>query len=431
MAVDSNLISGAYRANRPTGVAEADIAKRTTKSITGSLNQYMQVEKAKYTKISNEFENYAQGVLDNSDLKGEEFSALYDDLMVNKSSYINADKRGRAMQIRDLNVLAQDYSSYKSLREDVAINIDSISPRFSNSIEGKKLIEVLSGDGKNLKPKDGKLGIEVDGEFMSINELKKYIKENTVDQGSRDALESFNIKVANNAYYNTKTTKALVQQQLISKGNLKSLAYDEMIPGRNFNIDLIESLVKKTYGQLGVDDSYFEGIQGVDASNGIDYEEAETIAYSLINDEALLKETLTDYYTTYINKQHRNANPTEETDEEFVSRLQANTLNNQPKVTETTNETTLKGGTTNSDNEFVPEDDKLKETNRQQLNQVRSIRSNMMKAYDQESVSNEEIIDYIEYMERKDDVIASDIYKPINLNQYLKKNLNKSLKPKK
>jgi len=335
------------------------------------------------------------------------------------------------MQIRDLNVLAQDYSSYKSLREDVAINIDSISPRFSNSIEGKKLIEVLSGDGKNLKPKDGKLGIEVDGEFMSINELKKYIKENTVDQGSRDALESFNIKVANNAYYNTKTTKALVQQQLISKGNLKSLAYDEMIPGRNFNIDLIESLVKKTYGQLGVDDSYFEGIQGVDASNGIDYEEAETIAYSLINDEALLKETLTDYYTTYINKQHRNANPTEETDEEFVSRLQANTLNNQPKVTETTNETTLKGGTTNSDNEFVPEDDKLKETNRQQLNQVRSIRSNMMKAYDQESVSNEEIIDYIEYMERKDDVIASDIYKPINLNQYLKKNLNKSLKPKK
>ena len=326
MAVDSNLISGAYQANQPTGVAEANAVKEVTQSITGSLNQYIQVEKDKVTKLSSEYEQYAQGVLDNSDLKGEEFSALYDDLMANKSSYISADKKGRAMQIRDLNVLAEDYDSYKSLREDVATNIDAMSPRFSNSVEGKKLITALSGDGKNLKPKDGKLGVEVDGEFMSISELKKYIQENKVDQGSKDALESFNIKVANNPNYNTKTTKALVQQQLISKGNLKSLAYDEMIPGRNFNIDLIESLVKKTYGDLGINDSDFDGIEGVDSSNGIDYEEAETIAYSLINDEALLKETLTDYYTTYINKQHGDANPPKvETNADMLQRIEDNT----------------------------------------------------------------------------------------------------------
>ena len=106
------------------------------------------------------------------------------------------------------------------------------------------------------------------------------------------------------------------------------MAYDEMIPGRNFHIDLIEDLIDKKYSDLGIDDSYFEGIKGVDASNGIDYEEAETIAYSLINDKPLLRETLTKYFSQHINNQVKKNNV--ESDEDFLQRLEDNTDDTQP-----------------------------------------------------------------------------------------------------
>lgn len=331
MAVDTTLIRGAYRANQPTGVPGVKEISDTATSVADMANQYMMAEKQKSNKLSDEFESYAQGVLENSDLKGQEFESLYDNLMNNKQSYIDGDKKSRAMQIRDLNVLAQDYDSYRTLREGMAVNIDNMSPRFSNSEDGKKLIQALSGDGKNLKPKDGRLGLEVDGEWMAMQDLGKYLQENTVDQVSKDRLEALNLNAVSNSAYNKSTTEARVRKDLVNAdANLKSMAYDEMIPGRNFHIDLIEDLIDKKYSDLGIDDSYFEGIKGVDASNGIDYEEAETIAYSLINDKPLLRETLTKYFSQHINNQVKKNNV--ESDEDFLQRLEDNTDDTQPSI---------------------------------------------------------------------------------------------------
>ena len=313
MAVDTTLISGAYKANAPLGVPGVEAITKGAKATSGLLNQFMVQEKAKSNKLNGEYEAYAQEVLNQSDLKGAEYSTLYDDLMSGKDDYLGGDKKSRAVKVRELGVMSEDYEAYKGIREDMALNMDKMSKRYSNSEEGSVLIKAMSGEGKNLETRDGRLGLEVGGEWKNMNELNILIEEGKIDEGSREALRAFEMLVIDSDTYKTGTTKNKIRNDLVGKGKLKSLAYDEMIPGRDFYTDLIEDLssAETTYGDLGIQDSDFADYEGVDISDGIQPEEAKIIADALVEDEALLEETLTNYYTSYINKQHTNAFPPE------------------------------------------------------------------------------------------------------------------------
>ena len=163
MAVDSTLVSGAYKANQPQGVVGVKEIAEIGGTISGGLNTYMAGVKAKHTIRNAEYDAFAESVLDNSDLVGEQYEALYDDLALGKEDFASADKKSRALQVRDLKAMAGDYADYKALREDIAINKDDLSPAFTNSPEGEMYLDILKGDGKNLVKKDGRIGVEVDG----------------------------------------------------------------------------------------------------------------------------------------------------------------------------------------------------------------------------------------------------------------------------
>jgi hypothetical protein len=261
----------------------------------------MNAKIAEHTIRNTEWDTYAQNVLDNSDLVGDQYSQLYDDIMNDKTTYANADKKTQDLMKRDLVVMASDYEDYKALREDVAVNLDDYSPAFTNSETGKAYLDILKGEGKKLIRKDGRIGIEVNGEFTSIAGIKQQLDNNKIDDTSIEALESFRIVARDSTKpFNYSNTKTDIMNNLIYKGSYNSLKNDEIIPGRIFRNDLATSLMNKTYSDLGIKEQDFEGIEGVNINDGISAVEAENIIANLEQNEAEMKEVMADYYTSYI-----------------------------------------------------------------------------------------------------------------------------------
>ena len=332
MAADSTLIRGAYKANAPQKLASVKGVSDITKSITSDLNNYIDVINAKHTVRNAEYETYAQSVLDNSDLVGEQYEALYDDLMAGKDGFASASKKDRDLQKRDLVAMAGDYEDYKALREDVAINLDDLSPAFTNSEDGKKYLDILKGEGKRLVNNNGRIGIEVDGEWQSISNIKQHIEDNKIDESSIDALEAFRIKTQDSEEdFNYNDTRTTIMNSLISKGKYNSLINDEIIPGRIFRNDLAESLMNQTYGDLGITNEDLREVEGVNIDDGIDADEAENIIAHLESDKVEMKNVLADYYTTYI-QNNGGSNDDSDVDESVVSN--DNTVEDSNEVAE-------------------------------------------------------------------------------------------------
>ena len=301
MAIDTTLVRGAYQANKPQGVVGVKEITDIGDSITGEINNYMASVKAKHTVRNAEYDAFAESVLDNSDLTGEQYEALYDQLALGKEDFANSDKKTRSLQLRELQAMAGDYADYKALREDIAINKNDLSPAFTNSPEGKMYLDVLKGDGKQLMKKDGRIGIEVNGEWKSISSIKQDLDDNKIDKTSSEVLEAFRINAQTSKdEFDYDKTKRNIMNSMVSKGRYKSLINDEIIPGRVFRADLAESLMNKKYSDLGITDEDFEGIEGVNSDGVIDAIEAENIIRHLEADKNEMNEVLTNYYTSYI-----------------------------------------------------------------------------------------------------------------------------------
>ena len=301
MAIDTTLVRGAYQANKPQGVVGVKEITDIGDSITGEINNYMASVKAKHTVRNAEYDAFAESVLDNSDLTGEQYEALYDQLALGKEDFANSDKKTRSLRLRELQAMAGDYADYKALREDIAINKNDLSPAFTNSPEGKMYLDILKGDGKQLMKKDGRIGIEVNGEWKSISSIKQSLDDNKIDKTSSEILEAFRIKTqADEDEFDYDATKRNIMNSMVSKGKYKSLINDEIIPGRVFRNDLIEDLTNKSYSDLGITDEDLKEVKGVNIDDGISVVEAENIIRHLEADKNEMNKVLTNYYTSYI-----------------------------------------------------------------------------------------------------------------------------------
>ena len=301
MAVDTTLIQGAYRANQPQKLVGVEAISDVTQSLAGGLQAYMDNQIAKHTVRNAEYDAFAQSVLDNSDLLGEQYEALYDEIQAGKTDFANADVKTRNLMRRNLGAMAGDYADYKALREDVAINLDDYSPMFTNSEQGQEYLKILKGDGKRLINKDGRIGIEVNGEWKSISNIRQDLNANKIDRASIDALEAFRIKEQDSTKpFNKSKTRASIMNSLVSKGSYNSLRNDEIAPGKIFINDLRDMLSRKTYGSLGITEKDLAGIKGVTPNNGLDAQEIQNIITHLDGNKMLMKEIMADYYTNYI-----------------------------------------------------------------------------------------------------------------------------------
>ena len=455
MAVDQTLIQGAYRANAPQKLVGVEGISKITDSITGAVKDYISAKSEQKAILNAEWDKYAEDVLNNSDLVGDQYEALYDDVMSGKSDYANADKKGRDLIKRNLASMADDYDEYKTLREDVAINLDDYSPAFKTSEEGKAYLDILKGDGKKLIQQDGRLGIEVNGEFKSISSIKQELDQNKIDDTSIEALESFRVVARDSTKpFDREGTERDIMNNLVSKGSYKSLKNDEIIPGRTFIEDLQEKLELNTYKDLEVTDEYFkdsEGnlIEGVNSDNKITSVEAKNIIAHLEKDEDLMKKIMTEYYTNYIEQNSsdvidpaKNGGMTKQQvinlQEDLIQEgfdliadgyygpktIEALRRSNSGEGPQQINETPA----VDEDGVYDPDSDLTREETDERksaIGKTDPFKSRLEKdGFESSKVSDEDILAYFKDMEGK---LTSEIYNSANFSQWLKNNNKKSL----
>lgn len=147
------------------------------------------------------------------------------------------------------------------------------------------------------------------GSWVSIGNLSRRIKmkdESTrkviSEMGNNFLTQSSQTNDMENVEFPTAAAERQVRGNIIKKaGNFESLIYDEMIPGRSFRHDLIESAMTNSYADLGVDE-----IEGVNSSDGIDEQEAVLIADAMINSDehrSILEDEMTNYFVNYLKQQ--------------------------------------------------------------------------------------------------------------------------------
>ena len=107
--------------------------------------------------------------------------------------------------------------------------------------------------------------------------------------------EASNLKPGDNPNFNVEKYTNLIQNNIINKGKLKSLAKDKIFGDRSFKKDLKEAIQTSTYQELGIPKEIIEKLDPTD--NGkITRRDSRRITRRILNDEELLKTYLTDYY---------------------------------------------------------------------------------------------------------------------------------------
>ena len=147
------------------------------------------------------------------------------------------------------------------------------------------------------------------------NEIQDKVNDIKVDQNSKQSFEGLlegvineasNLNAGDNITFDKDKYAGLIGNNIIENGNLKSLARHKIFGGRSFKKDLKEALRTNTYEELGIPKELVDQLDPTD--NGkISRRDARVIWRAIRDDETMLKEYLTGYYTNAL-EQNFNAN---------------------------------------------------------------------------------------------------------------------------
>lgn len=310
MAVDQTLISGARYANAPDMSASYSAAawQKGFQDVGDSLTSYIKNEKDKLNKTSDKYDNYVDNIVSGSELMGEELGFLHDHLTAGKQEYLDADDKGKAVIRQDLNKMYEDYSNFENLKDTMAGLNGDMSIAFTNSKQGEQIIDILSSPSKFMKTKNGRIGVEIDGEFKTVQELNRIVNSGVKDSNFEGVFNVLANKVAEDKIDQVEqeypvnfdyigTNRAIMSYVRKSK-NLSSLVNDKLVAGKSFKESLLDQFDGQglTYKQLGITDDMMGGA----LSDGkIDGKELENIIDNLLNEDNrdVLESAIGDWYT--------------------------------------------------------------------------------------------------------------------------------------
>ena len=306
MAVDTTLISGAYKANAPTGVPGVAEISKIAGDVSQTLNAYMLNEKAKSDKANEEFLTN----INNAKLDPTSSSKLIDATKADRELYINAkDPVEKQKILNRINSQAGDLSSIEGTITDIQDEKVKLSNSFTNTEEGLALSKLLA-DPDSIEIKDGVPGITINGEFMDKDGINDYVKKNSMDTSFGEVMKAVDLKQGQaresqgDSYtFNRENVRNDIRMDIDQNANVRSLFEDNIYGNRNFKNDLIESLGDKTYSDLGVSQDMFNSADA-NSDNKLDEGEIDNLITSLKGNEPLLKDMLTDYYTDIVGQNY-------------------------------------------------------------------------------------------------------------------------------
>ena len=165
--------------------------------------------------------------------------------------------------------------------------------------------------------KGGKTGYEVNGNFMTLGQIQDEVKKARIDKSSidrynvmRDDIIKSAGKIQSSEFsdFNFKKIRANCFDNLVTQGNVGSMANNPLVGNRVFRDDLEQAITKGTYKDFGITDDMI--VDPTPADNSITPEDAKVIYQAIEQDEELLKNVLTDYLTQSLaNNHYTNLNP--------------------------------------------------------------------------------------------------------------------------
>lgn len=321
MAVDRNLIEGAYQANRPMGVPGAEFATKLTTGLTQLGLDYMRRKSAEAKALEDTFRSqYENAALSNklSAKQRKQLQGYYSEL---KKQYANATRDEQSDLLFKINEQAEAIVNAGNLKqitgELASDNFEGISSGYKNTERGKIVLDVLTNPNTDfIRTEDNEIGYMIGEKFSSIQDLTLEINKNIVDTTFRKGLEkiindqlALSAKQDNDPGYTMPYNNSLVYNSISklvdSSDNINSIATDAIHENQpSFYDHAVEALMQLNYKDLGISDDI---VKQFDANNDevITEDEAINIMNKLLepSNEYDLKRELIEYYSEIVKQQ--------------------------------------------------------------------------------------------------------------------------------
>ena len=314
---DSALISGAYAAAgggiKDYGLAASkglnDVAKASGKMVSDVIYERQQ-----------RWQKFADWTLGQEGLTDEEYTRKEEELKKKKAKFILGGKNERAMLMREVEVEKTERDHINNLRKKIGETYNDNESglqenyHFLGDPKWDQVIEQMqNGSPVKHKGEPGYWILDEDNKklFMSIGEIERDFENNLIDWESKQIIQtsvediinvSGNLQPGEDNTFPYDAAANKVRTSIVDKGNLRSLTYDEIIPGRSFYTSLQHHIHKdEGWEQFGLTREQIDLLDpGEDNDpNIISKEDAKTIVDALIKDRGMLKDYLTTYYTNY------------------------------------------------------------------------------------------------------------------------------------
>jgi hypothetical protein len=361
MAVDRNLIEGAYQANRPMGVPGAEFATKISAGLTQLGLNYMRKKSAEAKALDDAFRSQYESAAVSNDLgavQRKQLQGYYNEL---KQQFAGASREEQSEMIFKLQEQAKAINDAGDLMqitgELASNNFEGISFGYKNSQRGRTVINTITDKNQTLvTTEEGEIGYMIGDNFSSIQDLTLEINKNIVDTTFRKGLDtiinnqlSLSAQQDNDPGYTIPFNNELVYNQISklvnSSNNINSIATDSIHENEpSFYDHAVEALMQLDYKNLGISDDIVKQFD-TNKDGVITESEAINIMNNLLqpNNEYDLKRELIEYYSTVVKQQGWNVGAKSRTkiidkdDEEIIDKDDEETINTDYNTNKTNN----------------------------------------------------------------------------------------------
>lgn len=335
MAVDTNLIKGAYHANQPvvTKSGSADgLMIMGDKISQGELDRKREDEEKTKTlseqieqqtnKASEEFDKLTNTYMNEGDLSQELHDKTYDYTSALKPVYaeadINGDEKKKSQIKNQVLKIGSQYDILDEIQDSLVGNNPnkSVSTFFTNTELGKQMLSACTNKSESVSFGDNGMEIKVGNTKMSIEEFQALVnktayKDTSFEKFINKKFDALSVEQSNfDGVLRESTPKnleALIRKQVTSSGNLNSLIYDAVIGGTSLYKDLFDDLKTKNYADLGITSDMLSDAK-IKPTDKIDPDDVIRLLEELKNSKEG-KEVIVQYYTNSL-LQNFNLSPT-------------------------------------------------------------------------------------------------------------------------
>ena len=175
------------------------------------------------------------------------------------------------------------------------------------------MADIVSGK-KEVVYENEKPGYNMIDGFQSFSQISDGIKKQRVDQASQKGIKALiddsvrkaeNIQPGENSEFNWNKEYNNIKNKIIEPGNLSSLAIDKIFGNRVFKDDLESAISSGTYKDMGLTEEQINTIDPTD-DGIVSKEDAMVITQALMQDQDMLKDHLTLYYTKAMEQNFNN-----------------------------------------------------------------------------------------------------------------------------